>query len=147
MAQNQGWYVVARQRVINGATKLPTDALGVLLVDNTYGFSKFHEFVSSVSPFEITAPSYSRKVLSARAFDSITSPPIGRFASDSVTQFGNLGTGGNPIGGVVIFRDVGANDSERRLLTYYKLPETPTNGGPITINWTYILHLRAKVAS
>lgn len=147
MAASQGWYVTARRRVINGIIKLPTDLLGVMLVDNFYSFDLFHEAVSSVAPYEITAPGYARKSLTSRSFGYDVPNLRGEFTSDTLTSFGNLGAGGNPIGGVVVFRNVGATDADRYLLSFYKLPITPTNGGVIGVDWTEILHLRARAAS
>jgi hypothetical protein len=106
----------------------------VMLVTTAYTFDPDDNFVSDLGAVEISGASgYAREATASR---TLTEDDAGNRVvyNLATTDFGALGTGAT-IGGAVIYRHVGADDSANPLLGYINLTDTPTNGSTFSVDW------------
>lgn len=107
----------------------------VLLVDSGYTFDPDDNFVSELGAgAELSGVSgYARQSTASR---TVTEDDAGNrvVLNMATTAFGALGAG-DTIGGAIVYRHTGADDSANPLLGYIDLTNTPTNGGTFSIDW------------
>jgi len=122
-------------QIINQTTNWATADIRVLLVNSAYAQNKDSVFVSDVTANEISTTNYVRKVLAGLSItQDDTNDRIVLDATDPVWTALGPGTGGPTIGGVVAFRNTGA-DGTSPLLSLNDLPDTQVNGSDLTVVW------------
>lgn len=128
-----------RGKLILDKTLWESGSLQVLLVTAAYTFDPDHNFVSDLTG-ELTVAGYSRQVLgSPTATEDDTNNRIDYDAVD--TLFAALAAG-ETIHGAVIFDNTGGADSARQLICFVDVPNTPTNGGDVTIQYATPIYRR-----
>jgi hypothetical protein len=107
----------------------------VMLLRNTYTFDKTHNFVADVSSHEINATSYARQTLANKTItEDDTNNRVVLDADD--VNFGSIGGATNDtIRYAIVYQDTGS-DATARLITCIDFgANTPTNGGPINLQF------------
>lgn len=114
--------------------------LRCMLVKTGFSFDNNHDFVSDISANEATVSGYARQTpANATATVDDTNDRVD-FTFDDVA-YGALAAG-ETILGMVVFDNVGGADSARQLIAFIDVPDTPTNGGTITIDVTSPVYRR-----
>lgn len=134
----------ARLAIVNGTIALPSDTLQVMLVDDTYAPAAGDEFVDDGSAndpasHEISTTGYvggysgnGRRTITGKTFQEDTSNDRIEFVFADVT-YSALATGAT-IGGAVLHKRGSSDDTTGRLIAFYDLANTPTNGSDVTID-------------
>jgi hypothetical protein len=122
-----GVYNKAAYELGTANTGLATSDLRILLVKDTYVFSKDHNVVADViaGSLEISVGGYARQTLANKTVTEDDTNDRAYFDADDPT-FAAL-VAGQTIGGAVIFRHTG-NDATAPVLFFLDLTDTPTNG-------------------
>lgn len=129
---NHGKFIIATGLNLN------TAALHLVLVANTYSFNADANTLAELEGFEITTGTvsgYARQTLTNTDVVEDDTNDFAYLYASNVT-FATLGTG-NTIGGAVLVANTGgsAANVDSKLLAFYDIVDTPTNGGDITIQW------------
>jgi hypothetical protein len=128
----------AKFLLANGSLQLLNDTIKVALVANTWSgvnanANFFQEVTQNTKSFELTVSGYTRQTLTAKeVVEQDVTNGYAYFTAANVT-FSTLATG-NTVGGAVIFKDTG-DDETSPVIGFYSIIDTPTNGGDITIQW------------
>lgn len=125
------------EELAKATTDLDASDLRLMLVKSSYTFNKDHLTVDDGSAndpasHELAVGGYARQALGS---ETVTRDDTNDFAyldADDV-PFGALAAG-ETIGGAVLFRHTGA-DNTAPLIAFYDLTDTPTNGSTITVQW------------
>lgn len=114
--------------------------LGVMLVKPTYAADPDQAAIddgttNDPASHELTASGYARQALAGAVIgkDLITDFA---YLDATDTVFGALLLG-DTIGGIVVYKE-GASDTVRVPLFFYDIPDTPTNGSAITVQWAAV---------
>jgi hypothetical protein len=127
-----GWYIAGLTLCLNGGADLNTDDIRVMLVDDTYSFDEdLHIYADDVSGDELAGVGYERKALTGEAISAETGMAV--FDADNV-QWASIAAG-ETIGGIVIYKHVGADDSANPLLIWVDTSNLATGGGAVDITW------------
>lgn len=116
-------------QIQSGTLVYTTDTIKAMLVQSSYTPNKDHNFVSDVVASEISVSGYSRQTLASKTLtEDDTNDRVVYDAADPA--FGSLAAG-QTIGGVVIFKDTGA-DGTSPLIFFNDTADTATNGNTVT---------------
>jgi len=124
----------ARQAIAAGNILLLTDTLKVLLVKSGYTVNADHDTVSQITPGtnEISVSGYARQTLANKSVTEDDTNDRAIFDADDVV-FTSL-VAGETVVAAILFKDTGS-DATSKMIGYYDVTDTPTNGGTITISW------------
>lgn len=151
-------YVTGLKEILDGTIDIDNDTLKVMLVDDNYTFNCDHDVVdpgsngaADASHNEIVATNYTgghagagRKTATVTVTANKTDDRVD-IKIDDLT-WTSLGGGANDtIAGAILFKE-GANDAASRLLAYFDVTNTVTNGGDITLNFDATSNIRVPVA-
>lgn len=138
------FYNKAVQEILNGTINLDTDTLKVMLVDSTYTPNRDDDVVdagggSDAADAEITATNYTagwggagRKTASITISEQDANDrAIGVLSDITWTALG--GAVNDTVVGAILIKEGGANDTTSRLIVYWDLTDTATNGGDFTL--------------
>jgi hypothetical protein len=127
-----GWYIAGLAGCLNGSIDLNTDDIRVLLVDDTYTFNEdTHVFVDDVSGDELAGVGYERKALGSEAVTAETGMAVFDAANVNWASI----AAGETIGGIVVYKHVGADDSANPLICWVDTTNLATGGGAVDITW------------
>lgn len=105
-----GVYTYGKQLFLTNASEWTSGSVyRVLLVDELYGFSHTHQYVSSTEAYELSATGYERKTLSTLALAVDTTAGGVYFKCDGLL-WAEV-SAGKKVGGVVVYRQVGGDDT------------------------------------
>lgn len=115
--------------------------LGVMLVKPTYVANPDHAALDDGSAndpasHEIVAGGYARQALSGIVVGKDNAADFGYLDADDV-PFGSLATG-DTVSGIVVFINTGGVDTARVPLMFFDIPDTPTNGSAMTVQWAAV---------
>lgn len=136
-----GVYNKGKASIANGGIDLDTSTLKVMLVDSSYTFNADHNFIDNAGagdPIdqEITVSGYSRQTLTTPTVTQDDTNDFAYLDGDDVV-FTALAAG-QTIGGAILFDNAGGADTARKLIAFYDLTNTATNGGNVTIQWAVV---------
>lgn len=130
-------YNIGKEQIANGAIDLDTSTIKVLLTKSTYVANADHGAIDDGSAddpqsHEISVAGYSRQTLATRTVTKDNTNDRAYLDADDAT-FASLASG-QTIGGAIIFKDTGA-DNTSIPIAFFDLTDTPTNGGNIVVQW------------
>lgn len=142
-----GFYNKGLYEIISGTIDLDTDTLKLMLVDTSYTFDADHEVVDNgasnatdPSHNEIVATNYTagfggagRKTVTITGQENDTNNRAD-FALADVTWTALGGASNDTIGGAILIKE-NTNDTDSRLIAFFDLTDTPTNGSDITLDF------------
>ena len=142
-----GFYNQGLLDVTNGAIDLDTDTLKLMLVDTSYTFDPDHDVVDNggndatdPSFNEIVATNYTvgfsgagRKTVTITSGVNDTNNRAD-FAIADVTWTALGGGTNDTIGGAILIEER-TNDTDSRLIAFFDLTDTPTNGSDVTLDF------------
>lgn len=138
------WYNKAVTEVLTGTIDLDTNTLKVMLVNSTYTPNRDNDVVdagggSDAADAEIVATGYTSGWGGAGR-KTVTVTVTEQDANDrAVIIFGDLtwtalgGATNDTVVGAILIKEGGANDTTSRLIAYWDLVDTATNGGDFTL--------------
>jgi hypothetical protein len=144
-----GFYNQGLLDIANGTIDLDTTTLKIMLVDNTYVYNPDHTVVdngandtSDPSYCEISATNYTggyggggRKTATITGQVNNTSNRAD-FAIADLTWTALGGATNDTVGGAILVRETGGADTSARLVAFFDLTDTPTNGSDILLDFT-----------
>lgn len=125
---NPRLYNSGLHKLTNGDIEFVTDTIEVLIVDNTYTFSKAHTLVSDVSGDEVTndvGSGYERKTLGTKSIAINTSDDRVEYKAADVLYTAILTN--EVLGGAVVF-------SGTDLIAFLEFADLTTNGSDVRLN-------------
>jgi hypothetical protein len=142
-----GFYNKGLLEVTDGTIVLGSTTLKLMLVDTGYTFDPDHDVIdnganNSTDPSfnEIVATNYTggfggsgRKTLTITSQENDTNNRAD-YAIADVTWTALGGGTNDTIGGAIIIKE-GTNDTDSRLIGYFDLTDTPTNGSDVTLDF------------
>jgi hypothetical protein len=122
------------EEMATGAAALATADLRMLLLKSTYSPDRDHRFVADVvaGSQELSVGGYARQTLAGKTVTRDDALDRVVFDADDAL-FAGL-AGGQTIGGAVLFRHTG-NDATAPVLAFYDLPDTPTDGSNVPVQF------------
>lgn len=138
------WYNKAVQEVLTGTIDLDTNTLKVMLVNSTYTPNKDNDVVdagggSDAADAEIVATNYTagwggagRKTATISVTEQDANDRAVVIFSD-ITWTALGGAANDTVVGAILIKEGGANDTTSRLIAYWDLTDTATNGGNFTL--------------
>jgi len=143
-----GMYNKGLREILDGTIDPDTDVLKLVLVDNTYVYNADHE-VFDTGTNDVNDPSFCE--LSCTNYtpgwgSASRKAPTVAIAEDDGTNRVNIsiadltwtalgGAANDTVGGVILLKEGGANDTTSRLLAWFDLADTATNGSDVTLNF------------
>jgi hypothetical protein len=135
----------AREEIATQNLNLTGSTLKVVLVNSSYVPGQTDLVVSAggsdVASAEISVSGYTpgwggsgRKTLANKVLSSTNGAVVPKLTADNIV-WSSLGSGAT-IAGAVIIKEGVANDTTSRVIAYFGLTPTPTNGGDITLQWS-----------
>ena len=125
------WFNSGLAKLWDGSIDPDGDVLKMILVTSAFNGDDEDVFVGDVAVLgELTRPSYARQTLANVQIVKDNPGDQVKFTSDAV-PFGTLETG-ETIAGAILYRHV-TNDADSPMILFLDLADTPTNGGPITV--------------
>lgn len=139
-------YNTGKSELVNGAIAYLTDTLKIMLVTSSYTPNVDDDVVDAGGAndpvdHEINVTGYTRGYGGAGR-KTVTSKSINvNKTADRTELLGQIATWtalgiGATIAGAILIKEGGANDTTSRLIAYYDLTDTPTNGGDISVTWS-----------
>jgi hypothetical protein len=142
-----GFYNQGLVDVTDGTTDLDTDTLKLMLVDTGYTFDPDHDVVDNGAN-NATDPSFNELVATnytggysgaGRKTVTITSGVNDTnnradFAIADLTWTALGGGVNDTIGGAILIKE-NTNDTDSRLIAFFDLTDTPTNGSDVTLDF------------
>lgn len=142
-----GWYNKGLFEVSSATIDLISDTTKLMLVDTSYTYDPDHEVVdnganNATDPSfnELVATSYTggfagagRKTLTITGGENDTNNRAD-FAIADVTWTALGGGVNDTIGGAILIKE-GTNDTDSRLIAFFDLTDTPTNGSDVTLDF------------
>jgi len=133
------WFGKGVLKIVNGTIDLDTDTLKVMLVNENYTSDKDHEFVSSVSSYEISTSGYSggfngagRKTATVATQYNATSDRVEVVITD--ITWSSLQSGAT-IGAAILIKEV-TNDAASPVIAIWDFTtNVATNGGDFTMDF------------
>lgn len=129
------WFNRGKLEVLSGDTDLRDATIKLALMKTSYTLDiDLHLTWSQVSANELTASGYvaGGVTLSNKAFVQNNTSDRAEFTTDPVA-YPALATG-DTIHGAILYRDTGT-PATSPLVTFYDLPNTPTNGSMVTVQF------------
>lgn len=138
-------YNSVKTLLFNGGIDLDTDNLRILLLSDSQAYTPnidseaFVDDVVGVSATELNATNYTRKSLSVTVTqDNVDNEAVADATDLTWTALG--GTTDDTIGGAIVYREVGADDStpaDDDLIAHLTSADfpMPTNGGDVSLNF------------
>ena len=144
-----GWYNKGLRECVDGTIDLDTDSdLRLMLVDDNYTYDADHEVVDNggddatdPSFNEITATNYTgghqgagRKQPTITLQENDTDNRVDIALSDQTwTSLG--GATNDTIGGAILMKDGSADDTTARVIAFFDVSDTATNGSDVTLDF------------
>jgi len=141
------FYNTGKQEIINRTIDLINDTLKVMLVNASYVANADDDVVDAGGAndpvdHEITATNYARgwgasgrKSLSSKAINQDDTNDRSEFDAADLTWTALGGAANDTVAAAILIKEGGANDTTSRLIAYFDIPNTPTNGGDFTLQW------------
>lgn len=138
------FYTTGLKECLDGTIDLDTNTIKLLLVTSSYTPNKDDLVVDAggandVVDHEINVTGYTRgwggagrKTATITISANLTNDRVDIAIGD--LTWTALGTGAT-IAGAVLVKEGGANDTTSRLIAYFDVTDTPTNGGDITLDF------------
>lgn len=139
-------YHKAIEEIITGVIVPGTTTLKIMLVNSTYTPNKDDLVVdaggaSDAADAEITATNYTsgwggsgRKTATITSADDATNDRAVLIIAD-VTWTSLGGAANDTVVGAILIKEGGANDTTSRLIAYFDVTDTTTNGGDMTLDF------------
>lgn len=142
-----GFYNTGLLEVSNGTIDLDTDTLKLMLVDTGYTFDPDHTVIDNganngtdPSFNEISATNYAggfggggRKTVTITSQANNTNNRAD-YALADVTWSSLGGVSNDTIGGAILIKE-NTNDTDSRLICFFDITDTPTNGSDVTLDF------------
>lgn len=135
-----GMYNKAIQEMAKALIDLDTDTLKIMLVGSGYTFDPDHDTVNQASGSEISVSGYTggfggagRKTVTITVNENDTNNRADVVIGD--LTWTALATGAT-VAGAILIKEAGGADSGSRLIAYFDLTDTPTNGGDFTLDFS-----------
>lgn len=139
-------YNLAVKECLDGTINLDTDALKIMLVGSEYTPNQDDDIVdaggaSDAVDAEIDATNYTRGWGGAgrkAATITVSEDDTNNRASVVINDLTWTALGGalnDTVEGAILIKEGGANDTTSRLIAYFDLPTTPTNGSDVTLDF------------
>jgi hypothetical protein len=140
------WYNLGLKEVTDNTLDIDTDTLKVMLVTSGYVPDQDDDVVDAAGAndpidHEISVTGYTpgwgnsgRKTPSIVVVENDTDNRVD-IGIQSDLVWTSLGVGAT-IAGAILIKEGGANDTTSRLICYWDVTDTPTNGGDITLDFT-----------
>ena len=142
-----GWYGTGLMEVMDGTIDLDSDTLKLMLVNENYTFDGDHDVIDNgdddgtdPSFNELVATGYvggyngaGRKTATISLQVNKTDNRVEGIVND-VTWSEIGGAVNGTIHGAILVKE-GANDTDSRLIAFFDITNTPTNGGDITFDY------------
>lgn len=126
------WFIPGLAGIMNGSIDLNTDDIRVILVDSTYSCTITHDMVDDIVAKELAGVGYARKALTGEAV-SVEGGTQAVFDAADV-NWASIAAG-ETIGGIIIYKHVGADDSANPLILFVDTSDLATGGGAVDITW------------
>lgn len=138
------FYNKAAQEVMTGAIDMDSNTLKIMLVTSTYSPNRDDDVVdagggSDAADAEISVTNYTpgwggsgRKTVTLSATEQDASDRAVAIIGD--LTWTALGSGAT-IAAAILIKEGGANDTTSRLIAYFDITDTPTNGGDFTLDF------------
>lgn len=127
-----GWYLPGLAGIMGGTIDLNTDDIRVILVSDSYSFTQTDDYVGGdVSTAELSGVGYSRKALTGEAVSVEGTKAV--FDADNV-NWASIAAG-ETIGGIIVYKHVGADDNANPLILWVDTSNLATGGGAVDITW------------
>lgn len=139
------FYNKALADIMQGVINPDTDTLKLMLVNATYTPNQDDDVVSTggasdAESAEITATNYARgwggagrKTVAITITENDTNNRVDWVLADQTwTTLG--GAANDTVEGAILIKEGGADDTTSRLIAYFDLPTTPTNGSDFTLD-------------
>lgn len=142
-----GLYNKGLREILDGTIDPDTDVLKLVLIDNTYVFDQDHEVfdtgtndTADPSFCELSCTNYtpgwgsaSRKTPTLTIAEADATNRVNILIND-LTWTALGGAANDTLGGAILVKEGGANDTTSRLLAWFDLADTPTNGSDVTLD-------------
>lgn len=142
-----GLYVTGLSELLDGTIDLDDDTLKIMLVDDNYVYDPDHDVIDNggddatdPSYNEITATNYTggfegagRKTATVAVEADKTNDRVNVVVTD-LTWTALGGASNDTIGGAILIKE-GENDAASRLIAFFDVTDTSTNGGDITLDF------------
>ncbi len=138
------WYNGGLKEVMDGTIDIDSATLKVILVTSSYSANKDDDYVtaSGAGSAEISVSGYTggwggsgRKTwASVTAVANDTNDRVDIGSSGDLT-WSTLATGAT-IAAAILIKEGASDDTTSRLIAYWDVTDTPTNGGDITLDFT-----------
>lgn len=128
-------YNRTKRNALEGDTNFDATVLKCLLLKSSApAFNADHNFVADVvaASAEISVAGYARQTLSTKTFTQDDANDRAELKNNELS-FAALASG-QTVGAAVVYREV-TTDADSVLVAYYDLPDTPTIGGDIKIQF------------
>jgi hypothetical protein len=143
-------YNTAMKEMIDGILDLDSDTLKIMLVNDDYTPNKDDDVVDAggaadAVDAEIVATNYARGWGAAGrkvATISVAVDKVNDRAKATITDLTWAALGGavnDVIAGAILVKEGGANDTTSRLIAFFDVADTPTNGGDIKLDFDEVL--------
>jgi hypothetical protein len=140
------WHQSGLKDLLNGSMDIDTDTFKLIPVDSTYTDDKDYVFLDEgdgddVSSHEISATSYTggfggagRKSCTITLQANNTDDRVDIAIAD-ITWSSIGGASNATIGGFILAKEI-TNDAGSKILAFFDITDTATNGGDITVDFT-----------
>jgi hypothetical protein len=116
--------------LLNGDIDFIADTIVALLLKSAYTHAPTHNFISDVVSEELGVSGYSRQTIGSKTItEDDTNHRVVFDGADPV--FSELATGETP--SWCVFARFTGNDATSEIISAIDIPDTPTNGGNITV--------------
>ena len=148
-----GWYTKGLRECMDTTVDITASSIRIMLVDSDYVYDADHEVVDNGAD-DTTDPSFEEMSVTGYTGGH---QGAGRkqggandftldFAEDDANNRVNIGlaadltwsslSSGGTIGGAILMKDGTSDDTDARLIAFWDLTDTATNGGDITLDFT-----------
>lgn len=142
-----GLYATGLKEILDGTIDLDNDTLKVMLVNASYTYDPDHDVVDNSagdatdpSHNEITATNYTKGHAGAGRKTATVTLAADKTNNRATVAIADLtwsslgGAANDTVAGAILFKE-GANDGASRLIAFFDLSDTVTNGGDLTLDF------------
>jgi hypothetical protein len=142
-----GFYNQALADILSGAIDLDSNTLKIMLVDTGYTYDPDHQVVDNggndatdPSHNEIVATNYTGGFAGAGRKTATLTVSKQDANNRAVITIGDLtwtalgGATNDTVGGAILIKEI-TNDASSRVIAFFDLTDTPTNGGDFTLDF------------
>ena len=130
-----GFYNEAAESILDGTIVLASDTIKYMLVKSGYTFDKDHQFIDeggANDPVDHRVTGTTDQTLGSKATGKDNTGDFAYF--DAADPVFTAVPSGETVAAGIVYKDTGTPTTSR-LICYHDLPDTPTNGGDITIQF------------